>query len=70
MSEERQALLSSREAAAYLGVNVKTLRRWADQEYIPHIRTPGAHGRRLFDSRALDAFAESLRKGPEGKLAA
>jgi excisionase family DNA binding protein len=67
MGEERRRRLSSSEAAQYLGVNVKTLRDWADKGWIEHMRAPGNRSRRWFDVDALDAFAESMQRG---KLAA
>ena len=72
MNEGREGiggkLLTITEAAARLRVNKKTLRAWADRGFIEHVRTPT--GYRLFDPEVLDAFAESLRVGPESKLAA
>ena len=67
MGEERRRRLTSSEAARILGVNVKTLRDWADKGWIEHMRTPGERGRRWFDADVLEAFAETMQKG---KLAA
>lgn len=55
------------EAADYLGVHFATLRRWANDGKVPHLRTPG--GQRRFDRRELDAFLESLRHGGSRALA-
>ena len=66
MGDERRRLSSS-EAAEFLGVNVKTLRAWADKGWIGHVRAPGDRARRWFDRTDLEAFAESMQRG---KLAA
>ena len=68
MDEERGKLLTISEAADRLGVNKKTLRAWADKGFIEHIVTPTKY--RLFEPAVLEEFAESLRVGPQGKLAA
>jgi excisionase family DNA binding protein len=67
MDEKPRRRLSAPEAAEFLGVNVKTLRAWADKEWIPHMRAPGDRSRRWFDVADLEAFAEAMYKG---KLAA
>ena len=63
MNEEGRRRLTSSEAAKFLGVNIKTLRDWADKGWIEHIRTPGERGRRWFDAEVLAAFAETMYKG-------
>jgi excisionase family DNA binding protein len=70
MDENRGDRLTSRQTAEFLGVNVKTLRDWADKGWIEHMRTPGARGRRWFSQDVLEAFAETMRRGAMGKLAA
>lgn len=45
---DKQRLLTITEAAALLGVNQKTLRRWADGGRVPHVRTLG--GQRRFET--------------------
>jgi excisionase family DNA binding protein len=67
LDEERRRRLTSREAAEFLGVNVKTLRAWADKGWISHLRAPGDRARRWFDQAELEAFAETMHRG---KLAA
>jgi excisionase family DNA binding protein len=52
------------EAAAQLGVHSTTLRRWADNGEIPHMRTPGGH--RRFAQSDLDRFANQQRQGGGG----
>jgi excisionase family DNA binding protein len=62
------------EAAAFLGVHFTTLRRWADADRVPYIRTPG--GRRRFRRSELAAFLsglhsrESADNKPHAKLGA
>jgi excisionase family DNA binding protein len=51
--------LSLSEAAKQLGVHFTTLRRWADQGLVEHIRTPG--GKRMFSPKSLDEFLERHR---------
>ena len=67
LDEERRRRLTSTEAAEFLGVNVKTLRAWADKGWIGHLRAPGERARRWSDRAELEAFAETMYKG---KLAA
>ena len=38
-------LLSTRDAAAYLGVGTTSIKRWTDEEVLPCIRTIGGHRR-------------------------
>ena len=45
------AYVNTRKAVALLGVHPSTLRRWANDDRIEHIRSPG--GRRLYN---VDAF--------------
>lgn len=47
--------LTTREAAALLGVYISTARRWADEGRLPHTLTPGGH--RRFDRYDLEAWA-------------
>jgi MerR family transcriptional regulator, light-induced transcriptional regulator len=47
---KEQGLLSSTAAAEKLGVTVSTVKRWADEGLLPHVRTAGGHRR----FRALD----------------
>lgn len=67
MDEERRRLLTVAQAAAALGVNVKTLRAWADKGLIPHTKTPT--GYRRFDPVELEAFAAEMEQ-PAKKAAA
>ena len=70
VEDEKRERLTTQEAAQFLGVNVKTLRDWADKGWIAHVRAPGERSHRWFNLDALEAFAERMRRGPEGKLAA
>lgn len=59
--------LSLSEASKRLGIHFTTLRRWADQGLIEHMRTPG--GKRKFSARAIDEFLER-RRAPTQNLKA
>jgi excisionase family DNA binding protein len=50
--------LSTAEAARLIGIHPNTLRGYADQNLIEHIRLPGGH--RRFTRQAVDAFIKSL----------
>ena len=58
--------LSLGEAAQFLGVDVTTLRGWADAEKVRVFRTPGGH--RRFDLGDLDALVEE--NAPPSSIAA
>lgn len=45
-------LLTITQAAAKLGVNQKTLRRWADVGLVPHVKTFG--GQRRFEPEVIE----------------
>jgi excisionase family DNA binding protein len=51
--------LTLSQAAELLGVHFTTLRRWADQGLIEHIRTPG--GKRKFNRKSLEIFLSRYR---------
>ena len=60
MKDERE-LLTAKEVADLLGVNVKTLRRWTSRFGLPVVRTPT--GRLRYDAEEVEKwFAE---KSPE-----
>lgn len=62
MDEKR--LVGITEAARMLSVHPNTLRRWADEGVVPHIRLPS--GYRRFDPAELKRFRDSLEtNGPE-----
>jgi excisionase family DNA binding protein len=54
----------SNEAANYLGVNEKTIRKWARENLLQYSRPGGKI--LLFDKRDLDAFIEKHRSGGNG----
>lgn len=49
------------QAAKYLGVAQSTLRKWADNEIVPCVKTPGDH--RRFLRRDLEQFLDRSRPG-------
>jgi excisionase family DNA binding protein len=54
-----QVLLSSSEAAAYLGVSLNTLYRMERDGHLTPYRTPGGH--RRFHPQMLDSYLESSK---------
>ncbi len=65
------------EGARILGIHPNTLRKWADDNAVPHIKTPS--GYRRFSVVELERFWEGMERGPAsaegegdrpGKLAA
>lgn len=56
MKENR--LLTITQAAARLGVNQKTLRRWADAGKVPHVRTLA--GQRRFEVAVIDRLRQEM----------
>lgn len=57
---ETETWLSLKKAAASLSVHPTTLRRWAENGDIPHMRTPGGH--RRFSSVDIHQFADERRR--------
>jgi len=57
---EHQLVLTSSQAARYLGVSLATVRRWTDAGYLTGYRTPG--GQRRFSREQLDDFIASLQR--------
>lgn len=53
-------LIASGAVAEILGVNAKTISRWAQQGRIPSVRTLGGH--RRFDPDVIEAIAHELRE--------
>lgn len=58
MPQASDYTLSTRDAASLLGVNLDTVARWADDDRLPCLRTPG--GFRRFRPQDVDAFALTL----------
>jgi excisionase family DNA binding protein len=62
----RGLVVTSAQAARYLGVSLATVRRWTDAGYVSCYRTPG--GQRRFAREQLDAFITSMhRDGPAAR---
>ncbi len=57
--DTRQLVVTSSQAARYLGVSLATIRRWTDAGHIACYRTPG--GQRRFSKDQLDGFIVSLQ---------
>ncbi len=57
-------LLTTVDAAAYLGVGTTSIKRWADQQLLPCQKTAGGH--RRFSRDALDRFRRSNVEGTGG----
>lgn len=59
--KDQGLLLSSNAAASVLGVTVSTVKRWADEGRLPHVRTAGGHRRfRAFDVSNMTAPDQSF----------
>ena len=56
--ERRKRLLTVAQVADRLGVSVNTVRRWADQGFIPVARTPTGH--RRFDPDQIEAVVAGM----------
>jgi len=61
----RPRWLTLGEAARFLGVDVTTLRGWADAGKVPAFRTPGGH--RRFDPAHLEALVQAGAALPAGQ---
>ncbi len=59
ITNERQLVFTSSQAARYLGVSLATIRRWTDAGHIGCYRTPG--GQRRFSRAQLDEFISSMQ---------
>ena len=64
---KEQNLVGISKAAAIIGVHANTLRKWADDGLVPHIKLPS--GYRRFNVAELEEFRERLEV-TEGKLVA
>jgi excisionase family DNA binding protein len=54
-----QEYLTSAEAAKLIGIHANTLRGYADQNLIPHVRLPGGH--RRFQRAHVEEFVARLQ---------
>lgn len=60
----RSRLLTSTEAADYLGASPTSVKRWADEGLLPCVRTAGRH--RRFTQQDLERFARDRMGAPIG----
>jgi len=58
----QERLLRARDAAAYLGVSLVTLRRMEKQGVLAPYRTPGGH--RRYSIEMLEEYLENSRRSP------
>ena len=69
---KQKKIVGITEAARVLAVHPNTLRKWADEGLVPHIKLPS--GYRRFSRTELERFQRSLQVGDEedeeGKAAA
>ena len=63
VEKEEQRLLTVAQAARLLGIADSTVRRWADQGLIPHVKT--LKGYRRFELDVITALAEEMKDGAE-----
>jgi excisionase family DNA binding protein len=59
MTHVGQEYLTSSEAAKLIGIHPNTLRGYADQNLLPHMRLPGGH--RRFQRVDVEAFLTRLQ---------
>jgi len=62
---EEPEWLTLGQAAKFLGVAQSTMRKWADKEIVPCIKTPGDH--RRFLKRDLEGFLDRSRPGAKAQ---
>jgi excisionase family DNA binding protein len=60
--------LTTVEASNLAGVGLSTVKRWADQGLLPHVRTAGGH--RRFERFALERFLREQAEVPGRREAA
>lgn len=51
-------ILKPAQVAKMIGVNQKTIARWADAGKLPCMKTPGGH--RLFEKKAVEKFMKDM----------
>lgn len=66
MKQERQRLLTSTEAADYLGTSPTSIKRWADEGVLHCVKTAGKH--RRFEIEELDRFARQQKSQGEATI--
>lgn len=57
------ALLTTRQVAALLNVSPTSVKRWADEGVLEHVRTHGEH--RRFRAEVIERFRRALEQAPE-----
>jgi excisionase family DNA binding protein len=57
-TDQKQEFLTSSQAAKLIGVHPNTLRGYADQNLVPHVRLPGGH--RRFQQSDVKSFIARL----------
>jgi MerR family transcriptional regulator, light-induced transcriptional regulator len=65
MSMDDELLLTTRDAAALLGVGTTAVKRWADDGLVPCVRTAGGH--RRFRARDLERLRQGGAAPPDGR---
>lgn len=65
MSQDKDRMVGITEAAKVVGVHSNTLRKWADEGLVPHMKLPS--GYRRFSVAEMEAFRRQLEVGAAGK---
>ena len=60
----REELITWKEVANHLGVNVRTAQRWERERGLPVRRMPGRCGRLVISRAALDAWQRTAKSNP------
>jgi excisionase family DNA binding protein len=60
----REELITWKEVANHLGVNVGTAQRWEHERDLPVRRLPGRGGRLVISRAALDAWQRNAKSNP------
>lgn len=60
MAENKDRLLTAKEAVAYLGISLSTLHKVEKQGLLVPFRTPGGH--RRYDRSMLDEYLQESRR--------
>lgn len=65
MSNEKNRLMTAREAGEYLGISLSTLHKIEKEGLLVPFRTPGGH--RRYDREMLDEYLEKTRQNHQSK---
>ncbi len=60
MAEDKERLLTAKEAVAYLGISLSTLHKVEKNSLLMPFRTPGGH--RRYDKKMLDDYLQASRR--------